>query len=98
MKLDQNVDWEMIPGEGTHWDIRLLTGDYTETVLRFTAIKISDDEEYMNFNFDVVSSPDPDLTDEDVKLQEYAGHVMSSILEEAAKVALANKNNKKVKG
>lgn len=34
----------------------------------------------MNFNFFVVSSPDPDLTSEDLGLQEYAGDLLQAII------------------
>ena len=34
----------------------------------------------MTFNFDVVSSPDPDLTVDNVELQEYAGDLLQAII------------------
>jgi len=78
--LEQNVDYELVPSEGENWDVRLLTGDYTETVIKFSELTVSDDDEYLKFNFDVVSSPDLSLTDENTGLQEHASNVLSSIL------------------
>lgn len=83
--MKNNEDYEMIPGEGENWDIRILTGEFTETVLNFSKLQVSDDGEYLKFNFDIVSSPDESLNaDENIDLQNTAGMILSSILEEAA--------------
>jgi len=93
----ENVDYELVPSEGENWDIRILSGNFTETVLKFGELKVSDDEEYMTFNFDVVSSPDGELSDSNTDLQEYASMILSSVLENAA-ATLENKNQSKTKG
>lgn len=81
--LTENVDYELIPSEGENWDIRILSGDFTETVLKFGELKVSEDAEYMTFNFDVVSSPNNELSDSNSDLQEYASMILSSVLENA---------------
>ena len=81
--LIENVDYELIPSEGENWDIRILSGDFTETVLKFGELKASEDAEYMTFNFDVVSSPDPELTEDNVDLQLHVGQALNSIIESA---------------
>lgn len=76
-------DYELIPADGDDqaWAVRILTGDYVETVLQFQAISFNRVAEgVMSFNFDVVSSPDPDLTTENVNLQEYAGDLLQAII------------------
>ena len=76
-------DYELIPAEGDDqaWAVRILTGDYTETVLQFQAISFNRVEEgVMSFNFDVVSSPDSELTVENTELQEYAGDLLQAII------------------
>ena len=76
-------DYELIPADGDDqaWAVRILTGDYVETVLQFQAISFNRVAEgVMSFNFNVVSSPDPDLTTENVKLQEYAGDLLQAII------------------
>jgi len=76
-------DYELIPAEGDDqaWAVRILTGDYTETVLQFQAISFNRVEEgVMSFNFDVVSSPDSELTVQDTELQEYAGNLLEAII------------------
>lgn len=79
----ENTDYELVPSEGENWDIRILSGNFTETVLQFGKLVVSDDGEHMSFNFDVVSSPDLELTDENSDLQVHAGKLLSSILENA---------------
>ena len=44
------------------------------------AIMCEAGEGIMTFNFDVVSSPDPDLTVDNVELQEYAGDLLQAII------------------
>lgn len=88
--LIESVDYMMIPAtmmieeNDAAWDIRILQGPFVETVLRFGNIKFGDDE-LLHFNFILVSSPDSDLTPENEQLQEFAGSVLISLLEQAAK-------------
>lgn len=88
--LEESVDYELIPGAGENWDVRLLEGPFPETVVAFNQLKVSEDGEYLRFNFDLVSSPDPELTEENVELQQHMADVLNSILENAA-ATLENK-------
>ena len=83
-ELKENVDYELIPGSGENWDVRLLKGPFIETVISFNELRISEDEEYLRFDFSLVSSPDLELTEEDLDLQEHVGDVLGSILEHAS--------------
>lgn len=83
--LVENVDYELIPGDGENWNVRLLEGPFPETVIQFGQLRMADDGEHLKFNFDVVSSPDGDLTDENEELQQHASDVLGSILEHAAR-------------
>ncbi|MDA7915471.1 hypothetical protein N9B98_04330 [bacterium] len=86
MKL--NEDYELIPGAGENWDIRILTGEFVETVLNFSKLQVTEDGENLAFNFDIVSSPDPSLkAGENIDLQNTAGMILSNILEEVAEIA-----------
>jgi len=83
MSLIELKDYELIPAEGDDqaWAVRILTGDYIETVLQFQAISFNRVEEgVMSFNFDVVSSPDSSLTVEDFNLQQFAGELLEAII------------------
>ena len=37
--MKENTDYEMIAGTGENWDIRILTGEFNETVLAFQYAK-----------------------------------------------------------
>lgn len=91
----ENVTYQLVPGEGgdQHWLVRLLEGPFNETVLQYGAISLANDKgedvedndenAYLNFNFFVESSPDENLTSEDVDLQMWAGDVLEEILRDA---------------
>ena len=80
--LEENIDYEMIPCAGENWDIRILTGEFVETVINFKQLRVADDGEHLTFNFEIVTSPDPGLdADTNTDLQSHVGMVLSSILE-----------------
>lgn len=85
--VSEDIDYELIPcddvGNEQAWDVRILRGDFIESVIRFGNLKVNEEQGCLNFNFLVVSSPDADVTVENVELQEYAGVVLESILENA---------------
>ena len=83
MSLIELQDYELIPDANDQdlWNVRVLTGTYNETVLKFGAISFNEEGEgVMTFNFNLVYSPDPDLTIENVDLQEYAGDLLQAII------------------
>lgn len=85
--LSEDVHYQVIPAENDihAWHIRLLE-EYPETVISFGAIEFvgeDDDEGYLSFNFSIVSSPDPDLTTEDLTFQEFVGKILQSVIEKA---------------
>lgn len=79
---EENIDYEMVPGEDESWAIRIKTGHFTETVFAFGSLKVSGEgeEPKMSFDFDIVSSPDPDLKPDNIALQLYVGDVLSAVL------------------
>lgn len=86
MKHKENVTYQLVPGEDgdQHWLVRFLEGPFAETVIQFGAISVNEESEgIMNFNFFVESSPDSELTSEDVDLQLYAGDVLQEIIRDA---------------
>lgn len=93
--LKENVDYELIPSEGENWDVRLLTGEFTETVIQYKELRVDETEEHLKFNFDIVSSPDLGLTDEEYALQKHVGDVLYSILETAAENMNKESNDKR---
>jgi hypothetical protein len=86
--MKQGEDFDVVPGQdpnGDTWDFRILTGDFTETVIRFGNIKVDDVEEggdgVLKYNYNVVSSPIPDLKEDNGDLQEVTAAILLSILE-----------------
>jgi len=82
--MEENKDYELTPGNHDHWNIRILTGEYVETVFNFGAIKVSDDGESLNYSSEIIShqfgedwNPDSDLS-----WHETTGNILLDILEQ----------------
>lgn len=78
--LQENIDYELIPGDREHWHIRVKQGDYIESVISFGKISIDENSDQLRFDFNLIFTPDPDLTIEDLHLQKFAGKILESIL------------------
>jgi len=76
----ENQDYTLVPLDDDSWGVRFNTGLFVETVIKFGTIEPNKEDESLSFNFDIVSSPDPDLTTENVELQEYASELLFAIL------------------
>jgi len=87
MMYEENIDYELVPSSNDedHWNVRILTGDYVESVVAFGHIElkdsIGDQSSQMSFNFDLIFSPDSELTVEQIEFQSYAGDLLMSIIE-----------------
>ena len=81
----ENVDYEIVPSHEDEqaWNVRVLQGPYTETVLKFGTITLK--EKNMSFNFDIIYSPDSELTVKDVDLQDFAGAMLEKIIAQGIK-------------
>jgi hypothetical protein len=86
-KVSENVHYEMIPASDTDneqaWDLRILEGDFTESVIRFGNVGFNEEKDCLTFNFKLINSPDNDLTEENLFLQQFAGAILEDILEKA---------------
>lgn len=81
--LSEDVHYAIIPAENPHgWDIRILE-EFPETVIQYDVIEVVEDKDQLSFNFTIVSTPDEDLSVNDLTLQEYAGRILTSLLEVA---------------
>jgi len=78
--MKENKDYELIPDEGDSWQVRILTGDFIETVVQFNTISFNDIKDHLSFNFTIVSSPDI-ITIENENLQSVCADILSSIIE-----------------
>ena len=86
-KLSEHIHYDIIPQSESEdgWDVRI-NEEFPETVIRFGNVKFEglgeeDDDGYLSFNFTIVSSPDPDLTEKDLTLQSYCGRILNSVIE-----------------
>ena len=82
--MKENIDYELVPDKDDHWNIRILTGEFVETVINFGAIKVADNGEELNFDFSVPYSSVGDSCD-NVDLQSTAGSILLAIIENSIK-------------
>jgi hypothetical protein len=85
MKHEENVTYELVPSPEHEqaWNVRILEGMYNETIIQYGAISFNEhdgEEETLSFNFEVVESPDDDLSETDEDLQEFAGKLLEHII------------------
>ena len=79
--LVENIDYELFPqDESENWSIRILKGDFVETVIQFGMLRVVEDGESMKYDFNVIQSPNDEAVIENDALQELAGDVLFSIL------------------
>lgn len=78
--FEENVQYELTPGHDDHWHIRIKEGDFIESVISFGEVTFDQKNDMMKFNITLHSSPNEDLTTDDVELQRYAGKILESIL------------------
>lgn len=82
-KLVEGTDYELVPAEGIPdaWGVRVLTGDYVESVIVYENIAFNEVKDCLTFNFVVVSSPEKDLDANDPDLQDYAASLLQNLIE-----------------
>lgn len=86
MLLTENTHFELIPDSTDStdsWFIRILEGDFVETIFQFQKITVVDDG--LKFNFNLISTPDGDLTEENEDLQKHVGMILYAIIENSLK-------------
>lgn len=86
--LYENEHYQLQPASKDRWQVRFLKGDFPETVVQYGAIKILNEDELkagknMTFEFEVISSPDENLSEDNVDLQQQAADVLLAIIESA---------------
>ena len=84
-KLSEGIDYELIPSPENEqsWWIRVLSGPYVETVIQFGAISINGPEEAINYNFEIIETPDDSLTPDDEDFQQFTGLILHDVIEMA---------------
>ena len=82
-KLSEGIHYEIIPRslDDKGWDVRLLE-EFPETVIRYGNVAFDGKQDALTFNYEIISSPDPDLEIEgNFEFQEYSGRILSNIIE-----------------
>ena len=86
----ESKDYDLIPldDDTDAWGVRILTCQFTETVIKYGNIGFEGegDDMVMKFNFDIISTPDDDLeVESNTELQELARNILFTIFEEDEK-------------
>ena len=76
----EDIDYQLIPDEGDHWNVRLMT-EYPETVIKFGTVKFDGKSKTLRWNMEIISSPDPDLTTEDLTFQDHCSIILQNIMD-----------------
>ena len=82
-RLTENVDYCFIPHESLEdaWAVRIMSGDFIETVIAYNAIAFNEVKDCLTYNFIVVSSPDDNAVDTNEELQQKATEILEAIIE-----------------
>ena len=86
--LSEKVHYDIVPAEEENlWNVRILE-EFPETIISYGAIEFvgedkNDKDGQLAFNFQIISSPDEDLSVNDLTLQQYCGRILESILDTA---------------
>jgi len=87
-KVSEGIHYELTPVDENPneqaWHVRILEGEFAETVIAFGNVAIAEDGEHLSFNFFVVTTPDDTLTEDHEPLQDYAALILEDVLERAA--------------
>jgi len=96
--LRENIDYEFIPVEDDGWDVRILVGEFVETVIRIgvlEAVPRGEDDFDLKYNFEVMVNPS-DSTN--LEISPVVGDIISSILHEQDKTVETTKKTKSYRG
>ena len=80
--LKENEDYALVPldNDPDAWAIRFLNGPFVETVIQYGVVTMDGKEGALKFNYEIVSSPDAELTTEDKLLASHATKVLCSLI------------------
>lgn len=81
--MKENVDYMLVPRDNDSWDVRVLTGNYAETTFVFGNLSIDEKTESLNYNVDIMYSPDEDLVVSNPDFQAVTGEILHDILEQS---------------
>lgn len=86
--MKENLDFQFVPAEVDNeqaWDIRILTGEFNETVIRYGNVAVDGTNDALTFNFFVVKAPSEYIVESNEELQAVAGQILIAVIEQAIK-------------
>tara|TARA_B100000902_G_scaffold378470_1_gene411768 strand:+ start:9880 stop:10188 length:309 start_codon:yes stop_codon:yes gene_type:complete len=95
--MQENKDYELIPSpDDSHaWHIRILTGDFTESIVQFGTISFDGKRKQFNYDFNIIESPDPELSLDNEELHFVLARVLEDIIERGEKEGWVKLDEKK---
>lgn len=81
--MKEGIDYQLIPVDVDNeqaWDVRILSGEFAEAVIRFGNVQLDGNTGTLKFNFNVVNFLGEDVTPENESLQLTAGDILSDII------------------
>lgn len=98
--MKEGVDYELVPFEESsdHWAVRILTGNFIETVIRFGAVAANEKAGHLSFNFSVLHNVESKniVTENNPDLQKVAGEILNDIIENGMKDGSIKFNEKNI--
>lgn len=79
--MTENEDYQLVPSGDDLWHIRMLKGEFVETVFSFGSLQVSADGENLTYDFAIEYTPDDELHVTNENFQAAAGKVLTDILE-----------------
>ena len=95
--MEENKDYELVPDpDDSHaWQIRILTGEFTETVIQYGTIAFNEIKEHFTFDFSLISSPDEYLSIDNVDLHNVLTRILEDIIERGQEEGWVKLNERK---
>ena len=85
--MKENVDYkliEYIEGENSdHWTVELLSGDFKGVKIQYGTITIDEENDTMNFNYDIVDHNGLDVKEDNVILVSSVKTILNNVLTDA---------------
>lgn len=80
-KKSEGIHYEIIPDEDSPaWLVRIIEGQFIETVIQFGSISFNEIKDNMSFNYFIKTCPDPTLIESNEELQIEAGNILEDII------------------
>lgn len=79
--MKENKDYELVPCiVDDRWNVRILTGDFVETVIQFGILAPNMKTGTINWSMHIIETPDDNTSRDDPIFQEVCGDILSDIM------------------